>query len=253
MQNKGSLFIQHLKAESRIIADSGEEFGRFINSCQFIPPNTIELIQCETALTTVLGWPNDPRTDTWKADWLYCVLRDYLIKRLAIEGVLVFGVSDLVKAAKKTWRVSDNQLRCIQLLRLNKALYREKVNQGKFESSLFSDVQHLLENIKFIGPGITIEYPIQLESLEHLLNTKYQWLRALEGLYILAMSDGYTHSSHRKLMRVIQNPNQYQSSSEVMHSKIRRYYSSVISSVISNKAMQPTEIPLRCAALHNGG
>lgn len=253
MQEKGSLFLQHLKAESQVIADLDGQFRRFIDSCDFIPPQTNELIQCETALTTVLVWPNDPRTDTWKADWLYCLLRDYLVKRLAAEGSLVFGVSDITKAAKKKWGISDGQLRCLQQLRLNKALYREKARSGKLESSLFSEVKYLLDTIGFIGPEITCEYPVQLESLESLLNTNYQWLRALEGIYILAMSAGYAHPSHNQLMKMIQNPNLYHSSSKIMNRKVRSYYSDVIRAVTANKVMSPSAIPLRCAALHGGG
>jgi predicted nucleotidyltransferase len=253
MQEKGSLFLQHLKAESQVIADSGGEFRQFIESCDFIPPQTFELIQCETALTTVLVWPNDPRTDTWKADWLYCLLRDYLVKRLAAEGSLTFGISDIIKAAKRKWGISDDHLRCLQQLRLNKALFREQASKGKFESSLFSEVKYLLETIGFMGREITFEYPVQLESIESSLNTNYQWLRALEGIYILAMSAGYTHPSHKKLMRIIQSPNLYHSSSKVMHRKVRSYYSDVIRAVTANKAMHPAAIPLRCAALHSGG
>jgi hypothetical protein len=252
MQEKGSLFLQHLKAESLVIVDSGGEFRRFIDSCDFIPPQTSELIQCETALTTVLVWPNDPRTDTWKADWLYCLLRDYLVKRLAAEGSLVFGVLDITKAAKKKWGISDRQLLCLQQLRLNKALYREKASGGKVESSLFSEVKCLLETIGFMEREITFEYPVQLESLESSLNTNYQWLRALEGIYILAMSAGYAHPSHKQIMRMIQNPNLYHSSSKIMHRKVRSYYSDVIRAVTANKAMHPTAIPLRYAALHGG-
>ncbi|MES9943917.1 MAG: hypothetical protein ABW080_03045 [Candidatus Thiodiazotropha sp.] len=253
MQEKGSLFLQHLKTESQVIADSDGEFRRFIDSCDFIPPQASELRQCETALTTVLAWPNDPRTDTWKADWLYCVLRDYLVKRLATKGSLAFGVSDITKAAKKEWGLSVSQIRCLLQLRLNKALYREKASSGKFESSLFSEVKYLIEAIGFLGQEITFEYPVQLESLDSSLNTNYQWLRALEGVYILAVSAGYTHPSHKKLMRMIQNPNLYHSSSNVMHRKVRSYYYDVIHAVTANKAMQPTPIPLRCAALHSGG
>jgi len=253
MQEKGSLFLQHLKAESQVIADSGGEFRRFVDTCDFIPPQTSELIQCEKALKIVLIWPNDPRTDAWKADWLYCVLRDYLVKRLAAEGCLVFGISDITNAAKKKWGISGSQLFCLQQLRINKALYREKAIGGKFESSLFSQVKYLLETIGFMGREVTFEYPVQLESLGSSLNTNYQWLRALEGIYILAVSAGYTHPSHKILTKMIQNPNLYHSSSKITHGEIRSYYSDVIRAVTANKAMQPTAIPLRFAALHDGG
>ena len=253
MQDKGSLFLQHLKNESQVIADSNGEFRRFIDSCAFIPPQASELSQCETALKTVLDWPNDARTDTWKADWLYCVLRDYLVKRLATKGSLVFGISDITKAAKKEWGLSDNHLRCIQQLRLNKAFYREKASRGKFESSLFSEVKYLIDAIGFMSQEITFQYPIRLESIDSLLNTNYQWLRALEGVYILAVSAGYTHPSHKILMKMIKNPNSYNSSSKVMHKKVRSYYYDVIHAITANKAMHPTAIPLRCAALHSVG
>ncbi len=253
MQGKGSLFLQHLKSESHVIADAGGEFRRFIDSCRLIPPQISELIQCEVALRTVLTWPNDPRTDSWKADWLYCLVRDYLVKRLAVEGSLAFGISDISNASIKKWGLLDSQLRCLAELRLNKALYRGNARVGKFESGLFSEVKCLLEAIGFIGQDAAFEYPVLLQSLDRALNTNYQWLRALEGIYILAVSAGYTHPSHKKLMKLIQHPNMYHSSSRRMHGKVRRYFSDIICAVTANKAMQPAAYPLRCANLHSVG
>jgi hypothetical protein len=254
MQAKGSLFLQHLKIEAEVILDSGGEFRKFVDSCQFIPPSRSELVRCEVAIKTIIAWPNDQRTDSWKGDWLYCVLRDYLVKRLAAKGNLAFGIGDIAHNSKQEWGLIDSQLYCLKQLRLNKAVYRSDLKGKKFKSSLFSEVKSLIDTIDGNRHSGLLEYPVDLLMLGHTqLNTHYQWLRALEGMYILARSSGYMHPSHQNLMKLIQQPNLYHSSTKLMHRDIRNYYHDVLRAVTANKTMQPTAIPLRNAMLHSAG
>lgn len=239
MQDKGSLFLQHIKFESRIVIDSDDEFRRFIDSCNFKPPSQDELDRCEIALTTVLTWPSDSRTDSWKADWLYCVLRDYLVKKLAARGSLAFGISDISRCCKMKWGATDAQLNCLAQLRLNKAYYRSGVKEYTGNPLIFSEVNSLIKTISGIEISISSDHHRSLESLRNShLNTCYQWLRALEGIYILARSTGFTHPSHEEIVKIIQNPNLYNSSSQLRHKSVQNYYTDVLAVLITDERMQ---------------
>src|SRR5690606_3890114 len=46
MQKRGSLFIQHLKHESRILMDTNTEFSKWLQSCPLIAPSEEEIQKC---------------------------------------------------------------------------------------------------------------------------------------------------------------------------------------------------------------
>lgn len=252
MKKCGSLFLQHLKSECSVIVDSGGDFHRFIESCEFIPPSQSELQRCEMAVTTVFAWPNASQTDSWKADWLYCVLRDYLVKKIANEHSLAFGISDISNYAIQEWGIAKNEIRCLGQLRLIKSIYRSGHTRARIKSNLFSDANKLFENIREYEDSISLDYPIDIELLDDTtLNTSYQWLRALEGMYILARSSGYIHPRHDELIKLIEQPNLYHSSSKFKHATIRTYYHDVLCELTAKKEIWKTTMPLRHATLYS--
>lgn len=97
MRKKGSLFLQHLKIESNLLVDVDSKFEFFIKECDFVFPSDEELASCKQTLENLYTWPNDILSLAWKADFLYSSSRDFLIKLLAKNGIIAFGLESIIE------------------------------------------------------------------------------------------------------------------------------------------------------------
>jgi len=92
MNENGSLFIQHLKSEAQIFFDRDGELHKFLSNCELVPPTSLELQRCKATLQFIASCPDTLSLSAWKADFLYCISRDYLIKEIAKTNKLAFGL-----------------------------------------------------------------------------------------------------------------------------------------------------------------
>jgi len=249
MKMQGSLFLQHLKFESRVILDSELKYSSFINTCNLVQPSPIEIDICQKSIEYLSSWPSTPSINAWKADFLFCLSRDYLIKRLASEGKVAFGLKDIERIAKDIFELREEDFIYLSTLRKVKAAYRSDYQfPENFDDATrnwlialnraFNFNNNVSGNVKLDVSGI----------VAHNFHTPYEQLRTLEGLYLVARNAGYSHSKHQLIMNLIQRPNFYGSAKKVNQVAIRQILNE-ITVIIANKAMQWTPFPLRCASL----
>jgi hypothetical protein len=251
MKKQGSLFLQHLKFESRVILDSGLEYSSFINTCSLVKPSLIEMEVCQKSIEYLSSWPNTPSLSAWKADFLFCLSRDYLIKRLAFEGEVAFGLKGIERIAKDIFTLREEEFICLSTLRKVKAAYR---SDHQFPENFEEAIQHWLMSLnKAFNFNNNVSSNIKLDVsrfIPHNFHTPYEQLRTLEGLYLVARNIGYSHPKHQLIMNLIQKPNFYGSAKKVNQGAIRQILNE-IEVVVANKAMQCTPFPLRCATLQS--
>ncbi len=249
MQKKNSLFIQHLKRDAKIITDDNSKLRRFLDGCAFTPPDEAEILRCENTIQYIASLPNTLSTSAWKADFLYCISRDYLVKKLAMENILAFGFKDVCSYSVEKFSIRKNELLELSKLRKAKAAYRNTFGCN-------FDISEI--NYKWLV-SLGNAFCINVEIDNHLdfdfivrrsFNSTYEKLRTLELLYLVARSTGYFHPDHKFITNFICNPNLYGSSRKCNDDTISKYMID-IHSVIANAAMHRTASPLRFASLQS--
>lgn len=248
MQKRGSLFIQHLKYESRILCDTNSELRNYLESSPLISPSKGEIERCISTLEYIGSWPNDSRLTGWRADFLYCVSRDLLIKYLAKQRVLAFGLEDLESALIKEHRSKFNNLYQLRRLRESKAAYRGAL---ALPTGTNNAIETWLEEISHTL-GVSFSTKQTLKSEEVICNLKtrsfsssYELLRSVEAAYCILRSHGHLHPEHEKLMKHIQRPNAYSSSQIRKHGVIKSYLEDIIQIMVNNRLHRDTKLPVK--------
>lgn len=251
MKKQGALFLQHLKFESRVIVDSDLKYSTFINKCSLIKPSLIEIEVCQKSIEYLSLWPNIPSISAWKADFLFCLSRDYLIKRLAFEGEVAFGLKDIKRIAKDIFVLSEEEFLSLSTLRKVKAAYRSGYPfPENFESAIQCWLMTLNQVFNFKN-SVSSNEKLDLNGIiPQDFNTPYEQLRTLEAVYLIARNMDYSHPKHQLIMNLIQKPNFYGSAKKINQKSIRKILSE-IEVWIANKAIQRVTFPLRCNSLHS--
>lgn len=196
MQSKGSLFLQHLKRDAEIIIDDGAELRIFLESCEFTKPSEAEISKSVRTIQYIASLPNMPLTNTLKSDFLYCVTRDYLVKKLANENILAFGFKDISSYSVEKFGISEKEFDSFFKLRKIKSSYREIHNDNIHANDINRKWLNTLSN--------SFNFIIELEKNniwdftlinQRTYNSTYEKLRTLEAIYLLARSTGYIHAS----------------------------------------------------------
>ncbi|WP_233982671.1 hypothetical protein [Pectobacterium versatile] len=210
MRNKGSLFLQHLKLESRLLVDVGAEFKSFIKECELVSPGDDELYSCKKTIENLYVWPNNLISLGWKADFLYGSSRDYLIKFLAKNGVIAFGLESIIEEVSLLLSVPISKFNDLRELRKIKSTYRSGsvLPQGEYIECAINGWYELLNNTF----GLKLS---DLDYSEIIINkfftSGYERLRYLEILYMSLVKHGYYHENHKEIVNFILKPNLYQS------------------------------------------
>lgn len=242
MQRRGSLFVQHLKSESRVLFDYQNKFQDWISKCQLVKPNIGEVTTCAESIVFFSSWPSDYRLDRWKADVFYCISRDFIIKSLAMRSKLVFGIEDIEDALQETNIFPRFDVGSLRRFREIKSAYRAGKIQTEISSeSVDSQVTSLVNGLG-LSQGKTEIVPIEsfLISLSgRRFNSIYEKLRSLEAAYLIARSNGMYHPKHMSLMKFIESPNAY-GSSQIRGQKVLGDYMDDVLSILANKAMHAT-------------
>ena len=242
MQRRGSLFVQHLKIESRILFDYQSRFQDWINSCQLVKPSIDEVNRCASSIVFLCSWPSDSRLDAWKADFLYCISRDFLIKNFAMRSRLVFGLEDIEYALQEIEIFPNLDMRSLRRLREIKSAYRSGY---KLATNVCEAINyHSNSLIEGLGlPQIKSGYDSAesfVMSLSHRqFNSAYEELRSLEAAYLIARSNGLYHPAHKSLIKFIRSPNAYGSSQARNRKKLGEYMEDVLA-MLANKVMHAT-------------
>lgn len=251
MKRKGSLFLQHLKFESKIIYDSKLKLSSFLNTCDLIKPTPIEINTCQSSIEFLSEWPNIIALNAWKADFLFCLSRDYLIKRLALKGVIAFGLKDIEIESKNLFNLAESDFRNLSVLRKVKAAYRSNHTfPDNFEVSTDEWLSTLKHTFSFRNK-VDNDTLLSIKNIaSHDFHTPYEKLRSLEALYLIFRTMGYTHPKHKMIMNVIQKPNLY-GSTKIFNQKKIEFLILEIEKKISTGTINYTSFPLRYASLQS--
>lgn len=252
MKRRGSLFLQHLKVEAKILIDSDGLLTRFLSSCELVPPSTAELSKCKDTIKFISSWPDSISLTAWKSDFLYCISRDLLIKTLATKGVLAFGLEDLEREAGLHYGISEEEFKSLHTLRKIKAAYR---SNSELPHKMVATVNAWLITVKeaFDTAHIDTHKVSVEEKIKHLknrqFNSPYERLRSLEAAYLIARSNNLWHTDHDLLMKHILSPNRYCSSQIRKTPHINKYLRDVID-LLATAHSPKKHFTLRFASLH---
>lgn len=224
MQKKGSLFIQHLRFESKILFDKDGEFKRFIEGCPFIRPTPKEINQSRESILNAIQSPKDRILLDWKADYLFVLSRDYFVKYFARNNDLIFNIKRLSTEISKAFNLSIDEINIFLRLREYKSNYRNgDINQG----SIAKDVEEWISILsKIIGlSGWTVHKRDQYISCleQHEFKSTYDLLRYIESLRILFPEITFSSDTEKRVHKVIICPNHYSSTSASSKSFLINY------------------------------
>lgn len=223
MKKMGSLFLQHIKHEGSIVEDEDGEFGEFLDACDFVRPPLEELSRCRDSIGFILSWPENDNLLPWKVDVLYCLIRDLLIKRLAVGGSLAFGLEDICDRSAEEWAVSERALVGLRRAREIKNSYRA----GNMASDI--DVKQVVSLLKVLlnelgvqrSPKCPTDAVRLCEYVRKSSLPTYILLRTLEAAQLLEgpVCDD-TRPELQRIVKLTQNPNAYCSTSRFRRDEI---------------------------------
>jgi len=214
MKDKGSLFLQHLKYESKILYDNNGALEKFLSSCKLIPPSDLEIAKTVNTILDVLAAPRTSSLSLWLEDYLYVLSRDYFIKYFAKKGQVVFNVNHLSHNVANEFDVSNSEVAAFCKLRHGKYLYRNGFSaRNHSTTSLRCWIDTMIRIIDRTEPNVLPESMYLYFKADSGFSSNYHLLRYIESLRILFPSVARETMNDNKLEILIKNPNQYSSTS----------------------------------------
>lgn len=227
MKSKGSLFLQHIKKDGIVLFDKNNYLKRFLLDLDFIEPSKNEINRCESTISFINAIPNNELLSFWKADFTYCVSRDYLIKKLAEKKLLAFGIDEIEGMAIENFGFSFKEMSLLKELRVYKALNRDcKLNYKSIDNNRLNFC--INEWLFILMTRMSINHEcIHNNLLDCLFNRKYvstyESLRCLEGIYTLVEDKKINHIEHNVILNYIKLPNLYRSLQIKKWDSIKKY------------------------------
>jgi hypothetical protein len=247
MKKKGSLFLQHLKMESKILIDVNGYFKGFLDGCDLIVPSDDEISNCQKTIESLYRWRNDVKSIAWKADFLYTSSRDFLIKFLARNGVFAFGLESIIDKYSEHYFIDSGLFNSLRSLRKIKSAYRSNSELPEYSEIILSINSwfDVLENK--LGFSFNPQHDANYFRLKEF-SSNYERLRYLEVVYISLVNAGYLHDNHEEIVRLILQPNLYHSLRDVKIKTINRYLNELFE-VYTLTNFNSNEVPLKSNVL----
>lgn len=214
MRLQGSLFLQHLRTESRVLIDSNGVFAQFISECQFTPPSLEEMKRSTKSLLNALNCPVDHSVSLWLADYLFVLSRDYFIKYFARKGLVIFNVIQLSKAIEKEFKLRNTEAEVFLKLRKCKSIYRSGKTEGGQARKVLTAWYGILTKILTEKPVIRLTAKTYLfgRAIEDF-ESPYELLRYVESIRIMFPGVNCGTKPENHVTKMILNPNHYSSTS----------------------------------------
>jgi hypothetical protein len=236
MRDKGSLFLQHLRLESKIISDKENLFKEFINSCVHTKPTISEIGKCRRSLYNALKIPKEEKLNAWLSDYIFVLSRDYFVKYFALKGKLVFNINELCHEIHLEFGLTKKDTLALLDLRKIKNIYRTGVAQ-------LSPSWDSLEQWKKV---LNIVLNLQHDNKDHFtklsylnfykvneFNSTYELLRYIESLRLLFPKIKNSVAMEALVNKLIKCPNNY-SSTSVLSKKFLECYLSKFTKKANN-------------------
>jgi hypothetical protein len=212
MKAVGSLFLQHLKFESRIIYDDSNWLGKFLEKCPFISPNEAEIDSALSNFNVLNIIPFKPSLTGWFADFLYVFSRDTFIKMAARERKLIFSPEKICLWLESSMGLTNSEASIFLDLRKEKQIFR---SQGKSVLKLESITRWIRLLNSLFKANVEISQKDQNDFLHEVKKfsfvSEYQYSKILDACLILFSEEVQDFPSLKKIIELIKSPNHYPS------------------------------------------
>lgn len=228
MSLNGSLFIDHLVKESKILIDYDQKFDFILKNHISKKPSFKEFQDNKNYFKILEFLPNSKKGFGWFCDCLYIGFRNYLILLSAKKNKFNFSYITLLEELKNDNLIDENEIEILRELRVIKRNYREKVNDELPSKSYLLKVLKILKRLNLIDNTKIldkvdfqnfVEISMKNEELGH-----YQKMRLIEMYYYL------NGKENKEIERIICNPQFYAS-----YFKKEKYIQYIIEKITSER------------------
>jgi hypothetical protein len=228
MSLKGSLFIDHLVKESKVLIDYNEKFDLILKNHISKKPSFKEFVDNKNYFKFLLFVPNSKKGFGWFCDCLYIGFRNYLILKSAEKNNFNFSYLTLLEELKKENLIAENEIQILRELRVIKRNYREKVYEElPSENFILKIVKilirlNLIKEVKIVNEvdfKNFVKTSIKNDEFGH-----YQKMRLIEMFYYI------NGNENKEIERIICNPQFYAS-----FFKKEKYIQNIIEQIASER------------------
>lgn len=124
LATSGALFVQHLKLEASIMADSGDRLTRLLKNYRPKVQYQDELTANSELAALVEAIPPGRASELWAADVLYVTVRNFGILWLAGQGKYLFSYDSILDELQRSGVLDAGAAAALRKLRFLKTLYR---------------------------------------------------------------------------------------------------------------------------------
>lgn len=233
MSKNGSLFIDHLVKESKILFDSNDRLDIILKNHKSKKPDLKQFQDNKNYFKLLKFVPNFDKGFGWYCDCLYVGIRNYLILKSAENGNFNFSYLTLLEELKSEDLITENEIKILRELRVIKRNYREKINDELPSKSYILKVikvankLNLVKNIK-IKDKIEFQNFVKL-SIQNADLNHYQKLRLIEMYYYI------NGEENKEIEKIICNPQFYAS-----FFKKEKYILNIIEKISKNEKRHTT-------------
>lgn len=209
LSENGSLFIKHLKNESKIIVDKKSRLNKILN--EFNPKSDYkkDIQECENYFDIIKTVPKTNLGFAWFCDSLFVGLRNYLVFKNAENGIFEFSFVKLLNRLKEQRKIRESDIEILKELRVVKRNYREGIID---ELPSLSYLEKVIPIVKSLGildkiqivDSLTFQNTVD-KSIIRKKFSPYQRLRLVEGYYCSQ------ELNFPELKKIISNPQFYAS------------------------------------------
>jgi len=207
LSDLGSLFIQHLKVESRILTDQKGLLSKILENHQESLPSAKQIKESIEYFDFLKNIPDSKIGYAWFCDCYYVGLRNYLILKSAEIQNYVFSFLNLLSVLLKSKTIDNDDFEVLRQLRVIKKNYRERIYDElpskEYIDALVKvgDKLNLLPHTNY--QSIDNYTTIMLEYVKAKDTNHYFKLRLVEIFYLLS------GQILKELDRIICNPQLY--------------------------------------------
>lgn len=238
MEKHGSLFLQHLKTEARFWIDDDGELAWRLDNAEAIPAPDEELERCKQSLQFVAALEVPRPLVSWRADVLYCLSRDLIIKLASRTCRPIYGIDSLNSGVRRELGIGSAGLVALQQLRLAKARHRRNRPQSALLDTMLDAWLKELENVL----GLQLQTPGKFEPallLDRIHVSNYDRVRALEASAILCRARGAQFPNADKTWALVTRLNEYREIRSTMNCTVEKQLERVVQALVDQGNRQP--------------
>jgi len=239
MSQNGSLFVDHLVKESKILFDSHKQLEIILKNHKSKKPGLKQFQDNKNYFKLLKFVPNFDKGFGWFCDCAYVGIRNYLILKSAERGNLNFSYLILLDELKNDNLITDKEIEILRELRVIKRNYREKIDDQLPSKNYTLDIIKIFIKLNLVK-DIKIKDKIEFQQFvkSSILNIDldhYQKLRLIEIYYYINGEEDI------KIEKIICNPQFYASLF-----KKEKYVLNIIKKISKPEKHHPTVAKRNC-------